>query len=80
MSDDQNELPMYLPTVGEIGFLRDVLPEAEVERTHHMMAGAHICGYSVRPRTSPPAAGSPATVTGDSARRTTTGATRPTRH
>jgi len=33
----------------EIGFLREALPDAVVERTHHMMAGAHMCAYSVRP-------------------------------
>jgi DeoR family suf operon transcriptional repressor len=33
----------------EIAFLRDALPDAEIERTHHMMAGAHMCSYSVRP-------------------------------
>jgi len=34
----------------EIGFLREALPDAEIERTHHMMAGAHMCAYEVRPR------------------------------
>ena len=33
----------------EIAFLRDALPDAEIERTHHLMAGAHMCSYSVRP-------------------------------
>jgi DeoR family suf operon transcriptional repressor len=33
----------------EIGFLRDVMPDAEIERTHHMMGGAHMCAYAVRP-------------------------------
>ncbi|MCU1462149.1 MAG: putative transcriptional regulator [Acidimicrobiales bacterium] len=35
----------------EIGFIRDVLPEADVERVHHMVSGAHMCAYEVRPRT-----------------------------
>jgi DeoR family suf operon transcriptional repressor len=42
----------------EIGFLREAMPDAEVERTHHMMNGAHMCAYLVRPRAgaAPPAA------------------------
>src|SRR4051812_34272314 len=34
----------------EIDFIRAVLPEATVERTSHMVAGAHHCGYEIRPR------------------------------
>ena len=34
----------------ELDFIRAVLPEATVERTSHMVAGAHHCGYEVRPR------------------------------
>jgi DeoR family suf operon transcriptional repressor len=34
----------------EIEFIRAVLPEATVERTSHMVAGAHNCGYAIRPR------------------------------
>ena len=34
----------------EIQFLRDALPDAEVERVAHMIAGAHVCAYAVRPR------------------------------
>lgn len=33
----------------EISFLRDVLPEAKVERVSHMIAGAHSCAYLVSP-------------------------------
>ena len=33
----------------EIAFLQDALPDAVIERTHHMMAGAHMCCYQVRP-------------------------------
>jgi DeoR family suf operon transcriptional repressor len=33
----------------EIAFLRDVLPEARVERVSHMIAGAHSCAYVVTP-------------------------------
>ena len=33
----------------EIAFLRDVLPEARVERVSHMIAGAHSCAYLVTP-------------------------------
>ncbi len=35
--------------VSEIEFLRAVLPTATVERTQHMMAGAHRCAYTVSP-------------------------------
>jgi DeoR family transcriptional regulator, suf operon transcriptional repressor len=34
----------------EIEFIREALPEARVERVAHMMAGAHVCRYEVRPR------------------------------
>lgn len=34
----------------EIAFLREVMPEAEIERVSHMVAGAHACAYLVRPR------------------------------
>jgi DeoR family suf operon transcriptional repressor len=33
----------------EIEFIREVLPDARVERVAHMMAGAHVCQYEVRP-------------------------------
>ena len=33
----------------EIGFLRDALPEASIERVQHMIAGAHSCAYEVKP-------------------------------
>ena len=34
----------------ELDFLRAALPDAEIERVAHMMAGAHVCAYRVRPR------------------------------
>lgn len=34
----------------ELEFIRAVLPEAEVQRTSHMIAAGHTCAYSVRPR------------------------------
>jgi DeoR family transcriptional regulator, suf operon transcriptional repressor len=34
----------------EIEFLREVLPDAQVDRVAHMMAGAHVCRYEIRPR------------------------------
>jgi DeoR family transcriptional regulator, suf operon transcriptional repressor len=34
----------------EIDFLREALPEATIERIAHMMAGAHVCRYEIRPR------------------------------
>ncbi|MGH9189746.1 MAG: helix-turn-helix transcriptional regulator [Acidimicrobiales bacterium] len=33
----------------EIAFLRDVLPDAKVERVSHMIAGAHSCAYLITP-------------------------------
>ena len=32
----------------EIGFLREAMPEASIERIQHMIAGAHSCAYEVR--------------------------------
>jgi DeoR family transcriptional regulator, suf operon transcriptional repressor len=34
----------------EIGFLREALPEASIERIQHMIAGAHSCAYEVKPQ------------------------------
>ena len=34
----------------ELEFLRAALPEADIERVTHMMAGAHSCSYEVRRR------------------------------
>ena len=34
----------------ELEFLRAALPEAQIERVTHMMAGAHACSYEVRKR------------------------------
>jgi DeoR family suf operon transcriptional repressor len=34
----------------EIAFIRSVLPETEVERVQHMVAGAPHCAYEVRAR------------------------------
>jgi DeoR family transcriptional regulator, suf operon transcriptional repressor len=31
----------------ELAFLREALPDASVERTSHMMAGAHVCAYEI---------------------------------
>jgi DeoR family suf operon transcriptional repressor len=33
----------------EIEFIREVLPDASVERVAHKMAGAHVCSYEIRP-------------------------------
>ena len=33
----------------EISFLREVLPGMVVERVQHIVEGAHVCAYSVRP-------------------------------
>lgn len=32
----------------EIGFLRDVMPDAQIERVAHLIGGAHQCAYEVR--------------------------------
>jgi len=32
----------------EIGFLREAMPEASIERVQHMIAGAHSCAYEVK--------------------------------
>jgi DeoR family suf operon transcriptional repressor len=37
----------------EIEFIRAVLPEAEVLRVEHMVAGARRCAYEIRARTTP---------------------------
>jgi predicted ArsR family transcriptional regulator len=34
----------------ELGFLQALLPEAEVTRIAHRLAGGHVCAYAVRPR------------------------------
>jgi DeoR family transcriptional regulator, suf operon transcriptional repressor len=33
----------------ELGFIRDALPGATVERVAHLMAGAHVCAYEIHP-------------------------------
>jgi DeoR family suf operon transcriptional repressor len=34
----------------EIGFLREVMPDADFDRVTHMASGDHHCGYRVRPK------------------------------
>ncbi|MEX2081055.1 MAG: transcriptional regulator, partial [Dehalococcoidia bacterium] len=34
----------------EIDFLRAALPDAEIERTSHIVSGAFACTYAIRPR------------------------------
>ena len=34
----------------EIGFMREVMPDADIERVSHMASGEHHCAYEVRPR------------------------------
>ncbi|MDQ1391268.1 MAG: hypothetical protein QOF30_245 [Acidimicrobiaceae bacterium] len=34
----------------EIGFLRDVMPDAQIDRVSHMASGEHHCAYRVRRR------------------------------
>lgn len=38
----------------ELSFLRAVLPEAEVEREHHMVSGERFCGYRITLRQEEP--------------------------
>lgn len=33
----------------ELAFLQEVMADAEVRRTAHMMAGAHVCAYAITP-------------------------------
>ena len=40
----------------ELEFLREVLPETEIERVAHKMAGAYVCEYEIRPRAAKPRA------------------------
>jgi DeoR family suf operon transcriptional repressor len=41
----------------EIAFLRDSLPEADIDRVAHMVSGAHVCSYRVAPKQSRSGAG-----------------------
>ena len=34
----------------EIEFLREALPDAEIERVAHLLSGAHVCAYAIRAR------------------------------
>jgi DeoR family suf operon transcriptional repressor len=34
----------------ELAFLREALPDAEVNRVAHMIGGAHVCAYEVQPK------------------------------
>ncbi len=34
----------------ELEFLREAMPDADIERTAHIMAGAHMCAYELRRR------------------------------
>ncbi|MCA1693036.1 MAG: helix-turn-helix transcriptional regulator [Acidimicrobiales bacterium] len=34
----------------ELSFLQETLPDADVRRTAHMMAGAHVCAYEITER------------------------------
>ena len=36
----------------EIGFLRQVMPDAAIDRISHMASGQHHCAYRVRPRSA----------------------------
>lgn len=33
----------------ELSFIREVLPDAQVERTQHLLDGSHVCGYVIVP-------------------------------
>jgi DeoR family transcriptional regulator, suf operon transcriptional repressor len=39
----------------ELAFLRDVMPDAEIDRISHMASGEHHCAYRVRARPATPA-------------------------
>ncbi len=34
----------------ELDFLREVVPDADVDRSSHMVAGGRVCSYDIRPR------------------------------
>ena len=34
----------------ELEFIRAALPDATIDRVKHMMAGAYVCAYEVRPK------------------------------
>jgi DeoR family transcriptional regulator, suf operon transcriptional repressor len=34
----------------ELAFIREALPAAQVERVAHLLDGAHVCAYAIRPR------------------------------
>jgi len=36
----------------ELEFIRAALPDADIDRVKHMMAGAYVCAYEVRPKAS----------------------------
>jgi predicted ArsR family transcriptional regulator len=36
----------------ELDFLREVLPEAQIDRCSHKVEGAFVCGYEISPRRS----------------------------
>ena len=36
----------------ELDFIRAALPEAKVDRVKHMLAGAYVCAYDVKPKAS----------------------------
>ncbi|HYZ02944.1 MAG TPA: helix-turn-helix domain-containing protein [Candidatus Binatia bacterium] len=38
----------------EIRFLREAMPDAEIERVRHIVSGGHVCAYEVRARGSAP--------------------------
>jgi len=38
----------------ELEFLREVLPEAEIERVAHKVGGGYVCAYELRPRAANP--------------------------
>jgi DeoR family suf operon transcriptional repressor len=35
----------------EISFLRESMPDAQIDRILHIVEGAHVCAYTIRPRT-----------------------------
>jgi predicted ArsR family transcriptional regulator len=43
----------------ELEFIQEVLPEAEVTRVAHKVAGAHVCAFEIRPRGTKPRSSHP---------------------
>jgi predicted ArsR family transcriptional regulator len=46
--------PTGLACATELEFLQEVVPEADVTRVVHKVAGAYVCAYEIRPGATTP--------------------------